>query len=459
MLSRWLPDIVRNPVSIIGAGITTIAAGLFLFVFLADLFGIHTNPYLGMVFFLIMPGLFVFGLLLIPIGVFYERRRRAKGHAPAVAEWPTLDLTKPHTRRVAAFVFGLTLVNILIVSLAAYRGLEYMDSVSFCGQLCHAVMEPEFVAYQNGPHSRVRCVGCHIGEGASWFVRSKLSGTRQIFAVMFNTYERPVPTPVHDLRPARETCEQCHWPDQFHGDKIEVVREYAEDEANTMTETSLQLHVGGATGATGRSTGIHWHTSQNHLVEYVATDDKRQVIPYVRLTDRSAGTVKEYVVEGTNPGALAGAGRRQMDCVDCHNRPTHVFFMTAERAMNVAMASGDIPADLPYVRREGAAVLKVEYRSRDEAMAEIARTIRAFYQENHAEVASARRADVDRAVAGLQTLYARNVFPAMRVTWGTHLNNRGHMDAPGCFRCHDDLHKTSAGEVIRQDCDLCHAMQ
>jgi hypothetical protein len=455
-MTRWLPDLVRNPISFAGAVITTVAAWLFLFVFFADLLGIHTNPYGGLVAFMILPGLFLLGLALIPLGAAAEHRRRSRGEAPR--QWPTLDFRNPHTRRVAGIVVVLTITNVLIVSLATYRGLEYMDSVAFCGQVCHQVMEPEFVAYQNGPHSRVKCVQCHIGEGASWFVRSKLSGTRQIWAVMFDTFERPVPTPVHNLRPARETCEQCHWPEKFHGDKIEVFREFAEDEANTMSETSLRLHVGGSPSA-GRPTGIHWHTNPNNVIEYVATDDKRQVIPYVRLTDVRTGTVKEFTVPGTNPDAIAAGERRQMDCVDCHNRPTHAMAATPERAVNAALDAGEIPNDLPFIRREGVAALKVAYGSREEAEAGIDRTIRAFYQQQHAPLVASRKPDIDRAVSGLQATFARNVFPYMRVAWGTHANNRGHVDSPGCFRCHDEEHKTSGGEAISQSCDLCHEIQ
>jgi hypothetical protein len=458
VLRSWLPDAARDPISIAGAMITTIAAGLFLFVFFADLFGIHTNPYLGMVFFLIMPSLFVFGLLLIPIGVAREHYLVRRGRAPVRVDWPVLDLRDERTRRIAGLVCALTLVNILIVSLAAYKGLEYMDSVEFCGQLCHEVMEPEFAAYQDGPHSRVKCVDCHIGEGASWFVRSKLSGTRQIFAVLFNTHARPIPTPVRDLRPARETCEQCHWPDKFHGDKIDVRREYAPDEQNSVTATTLRLHVGGASADLGSAVGIHWHTYAANVIEYIAVDDKRQEIPWVRLTDRT-GRVREYVVPGTTDEQLARGERRTMDCVDCHNRPTHAFSPSPERAVDLGLSSGMIPAALPYVRREGVALLKAEYPSREAALASIEERLMTFYQTNYPELATREGEAVRKAIQGLQRLYARNVFPRMRVTWGTHINNLGHMDSPGCFRCHDDNHKTADGEVIRQDCDLCHTIE
>jgi hypothetical protein len=218
----------RHPLTITGVAIVTISALFFLFVLLLDEFGWHTNPYLGIVFFIIVPAVFVLGLLLIPIGVWRSRRRRRRGLA--AAHFPRVDLNDPRHRRVTLIVAALTLVNVFVVSLAAFRGIEFMDSPQFCGQVCHTVMQPEYTAYRDGPHSRVRCVDCHIGPGASWFVKSKLDGTRQVIAVLRNSYSRPIPSPVHSLRPARDTCEQCHWPEKFHGDKVEVVREYGNDE-------------------------------------------------------------------------------------------------------------------------------------------------------------------------------------------------------------------------------------
>src|SRR4029453_5714208 len=308
--------------------LTTISASVFLIVFLADLFGLHTNPYLGILFFLVLPGVFLFGLPLIPLGAWLQRPRRG-----------------------AVITFALTMANIVIVSLAAYRGIEYMDSVAFCGQVCHSVMKPEFTAYQDGPHSRVTCVQCHIGSGASWFAKSKISGTRQVLAVTFHTYSRPIPSPVQNLRPARDTCEQCHWPEKFHGDKIVRVFEYGEDEKNTESITTLQVHVGGGSERLGIAPGIHWHMNVANEVEYIATDDKRQVIPWVRVKDRF-GNVREYTAEGAKPEEFAKGERRRMDCMDCHNRPSHPMAATPERAVNQRMARGDIPKTLPFVRRE-----------------------------------------------------------------------------------------------------------
>jgi hypothetical protein len=442
-----------HPLSWIGAGLATISAVCFLTVFGMDLFGFHTNPYIGIVFFLVLPSFFVLGLLLIPVGAWLHRRRVARGR-PA-ATWPRIDFNEPSVRRTAVIIMAATIANLTIISLAAYRGIEYMDSVEFCGQVCHEVMEPEFAAYEAGPHARVTCVQCHIGPGAPWFVRSKLSGTRQVFAVLLNSHTRPIPSPVENLRPARDTCEQCHWPEKFHGDKVEVRKEYGDDEANSESVTTLRIHVGGGSELLGVASGIHWHMNVANVVEYIATDEKRQVIPYVRLRDR-AGNVTEYLAEGVTPEQLQQGERRTMDCMDCHNRPSHPFAPSAERAVDGALALGSVPRTLPFVRREMVAAIKKEYPDQDAAASGIESHLRAFYTK---EATKAPPADVARAIAQANALYRRNVFPTMKVGWGTYPNNIGHMAFPGCFRCHDDSHKSKDGKAIRQDCDLCHTIE
>ena len=448
--------LIRSPISVAGMVLTTISAVVFLIVFFADLLGLHTNPYLGILFFLVLPGIFLFGLALIPLGAWLERRRRHRG-APDV-RWPHLDLNNPVHRHTAIIIFGLTMANIIIVSLAAYRGVEYMDSVQFCGQVCHTVMKPEFAAYQDSAHSRVACVQCHIGPGASWFARSKVSGLRQVFAVSFTTYSRPIPSPVQNLRPARDTCEQCHWPEKFHGDKIRRVVEYADDEKNTESVTTLQVHVGGGSERLGIAQGIHWHMNVANEVEYISTDDKRQVIPWVRVKDRN-GNVREYTAADVTPEQLAKGERRRMDCMDCHNRPSHPMAATPERAVNERMASGEIPTTLPFVRREAVKALKTTYPSQEAADEGIARALRDFYRTQQNAVYMSRRQDVERAVQTAVNIYRRNVFPEMNVQFGTYPNNIGHMDFPGCFRCHDDNHATKDGKAIGQECDTCHNIE
>jgi hypothetical protein len=410
---------------------------------------------MGIVFFIILPAIFVFGLILIPIGGWLHRRRVARGK-PDI--WPKIDLNNPHHRSIVVGIFALTLVNIVIVSMAAYTGIEVMDSTAFCGSVCHEVMQPQYEAFKSGAHARVGCVGCHIGPGASWFVKSKLSGTRQVFAVALNTHERPIPSPVQNLRPARETCEQCHWPERFHGDKVRTFREYADDEKNTVTETVLDMHIGGGQSANKPVTGIHWHTSASTEIEYITTDAKRQVIPWVRLKDRD-GNIREYTAEGVSAADIAKGERRKMDCVDCHNRPGHPFAPTPEKAVDTALSLGDIPVDLPFVRREAVAAVKGTYPNQQAATDAIAAKIREFYRTQQPQVYMTRRPDVERAAVATQAIYSRNVFPSMNVTFGTYPNNIGHTAFPGCFRCHDDSHKTKEGKAIPQDCELCHSIK
>jgi hypothetical protein len=448
--------VLRNPTTIAGALLTTIAVLLFIGFFVIELTGMHghENPYLGLIFFITLPALAVVGLLIIPLGAWLERRRILRGLPPSLRYWPRVDLNHPHTRIVLFIIAVLTPVNLLIVSAAAYKGVEAMDSVAFCGQVCHQVMEPEYVAYQHGPHARVKCVSCHIGSGASWFAKSKLSGTRQVFAVLLNTHSRPIPSPVHDLRPARETCAECHWPAQFHGDKIETRHEFADDETNTESVTNLRLRIGGV-DATGRPTGIHWHVAEQNVVEYIALDTERQKIGYVKLTTGD-GESREYYAEGVTEAELAGGERRRMDCVDCHNRPSHSFARSADRAVNEALAAGAIAKDLPFVKREAVAALIVPYPDRSTADTQIVERVTAFYRDGYPALWSSRQSDITRSVLAVQGLHRRNVFPAMKVTFGTHPDNKGHMEFPGCFRCHDELHKTRDGKVIAQDCSTCH---
>ena len=437
----------RNPVSLVGAAITTAAAVVFLALLILELAGQLHNPYMGLMLFIAVPAVFVFGLLLIPIGIHRQRRRVLAG---APDEWPVIDMRLPHTRSLVFGVALLTFVNVLIVSLAAFGSLHHMESKEFCGTTCHTTMEPEWKAHQVSNHAEVDCVACHVGSGAQALVESKVSGTRQLWHVMTNSVTAPVPTPVHSMRPARETCQTCHWAEKMHGDKLKMVREYADDEASSETVTTLQLHVGGGREAFGSGNGIHWHMNIDNKIEFVS-DDKRETIPYVKFTDRS-GAVKEFVVDGTTPDQIAKGERRTMDCLDCHNRPAHTFEPSPERAVDVAIANGHLPKTLPFARREAVAALKDDYSSGDEAQRGIDTRLRKAF------AAKSGDPDLPRTIAAVQDIYGSNVFPAMKVKWGTYPNNIGHTFFNGCFRCHDDNHKAKDGTVIKQDCETCHAM-
>ncbi|MBM3821209.1 MAG: cytochrome C, partial [Acidimicrobiia bacterium] len=300
------PASARNPLSLVGAAIATAMAALFLALFLLQIFGYLVNPYIGIVVFVAVPAVFLFGLILIPVGAWRAARRPA-----GEPEWPVFDLRQPHQRHVAAAVVALTLVNLLIVSMAAYGGVHYMESTGFCGQVCHTTMEPQFVAHRSGPHARVACVSCHVGGGAEAFMQAKLTGVRQLVHVTSGNVPRPVPPPPELLQPARNTCEQCHWPEKFHGDRVRILREYADDEANSESATTLRVRVGGGSAALGVGTGIHWHMNLDNEIEYIATGPAGETIPYVRLRRRD-GTVREFTVDGTTPEQLAAGTRRRM---------------------------------------------------------------------------------------------------------------------------------------------------
>ena len=458
-LGRWVRPAVylgHNLITLAGAVLTTSAAVTLLVFWGGELVGRRpSHPYTGILFFLVLPGVFAAGLVLMPLGVWWHRRRlAARGALPSV--YPSVDLRSPTVQNAVVLFAVATVANVVILGTASYRGVEYMDSTRFCGLVCHSVMAPEYAAYVDSPHSRVECVECHIGPGADWFVRSKLSGTRQVFAVALGTFERPVPSPVKHLRPARETCEQCHWPEKFHGDKFLVRTKFAEDEANTASTTVLVLKVGGQQGRS--AVGIHGAHMGERRFDYVATDERRQVIPKVTVRD-GEGPVQEYVSADipATPAQLAAGEHRQMDCMDCHNRPTHAFELP-DRALDRALGEARVSARLPFIKKMGVEVLRAPYPDQETAARAIASRLTEYYREEQPAVYREHRAAIEAAVAEVQAIYRRNVFPEMKVAWGTYPNNIGHEDFLGCFRCHDDGHKRADGKAITQDCNACHTI-
>ncbi len=460
ILQRWLRPIfymAQNPISLMGVVLTTSSAlTLVAFWFYDFLLPGPPHPYIGILLFLILPGFFVAGLILIPLGIWLRRRSmRARGEIRA--EYPQVDLSQPGVRRSFWLVGALTGMNFVLIGTASYRGVGYMDSTQFCGQTCHTVMTPEFTAYQNSPHSRVECVACHIGPGASWFVRSKLSGLRQVYAVAFHTYSRPIPSPVKYLRPARETCEQCHWPQRFTGDKFLVKDKFQDDEKNTKVTTVLVLKVGGVTWQ-GR-VGIHGrHLETGSRIHYISIDPERSIIPVVEYVTDAGKTVTFVSTDiKTTPEQLAKGEHREMDCVDCHNRPTHAFELP-ESGVDKQMATGRISPELPFVKKKAVELLKVNYPDRETARQNIIQGLDDFYRTSYPQVYATRRALVQQSAEEVAALYLRNVFPEMKVTWGSHPNNLGHMDSPGCFRCHDGSHTSADGQTIPNDCSTCHSL-
>jgi hypothetical protein len=455
---NFLRAISQNRVALLGAALTTSAALIFVSLFGLELAGLHTSVYTGIITYMGLPSLFVFGLVLIPLGLW--RARWVARHAPTpVIQKPTLfpiiDFNENRTLRVAAVVLGLTLMNLALLATATYKGVEVMESTAFCGATCHTVMQPEYTAYQRSPHARVACVACHIGPGADWFAKSKLSGAWQVIAVALNLYPRPIPTPIQNLRPARETCEQCHWPSKFVGDRLKVLTHFAEDEKNTELKTVLLVRVGGVEGR--KSQGIHWHVAADNNIRY-KSDPGRETIYAVELS-RSDGSKKVYETKANRGQAVVGAAEewRTMDCIDCHNRPTHIY-RTPEMAIDEALLSERLPRGLPFIRKEGLALLQAKYPSHEDARSGIAAALAKTYAAQYADVAAANGELLAKTGKTLGDIYCENVFPAMAVYWGTYANHLGHKDGAGCFRCHDEEHVSDKGETISQDCSTCHSL-
>ena len=451
MFRNFLASITHNAISLIGTALAVASLVLIMSLFAMQQFGFEGGPYLGILTYLILPMIFAVGLILIPVGaVIYRRKMSKMPGGEGTPLLPVFDLNVPRTRRWLLIFLGATMVNIIILASATYKGVEVMESVEFCGLACHSVMEPEHTAHARSPHSRVACADCHIGPGADWFVKSKLDGAWQLVSVALDLYPRPVPTPLHDLRPARDTCEQCHWPTKFVGDKLRVIKHYEDDEANTELTNALLLRVGGANGT--ESSGIHWHVDPDVMVRY-RSDETREEIYEVEFTDKD-GSVTNYA---DRRAPEEGGVWRTMDCVDCHNRPSHIYKPAASEIDRV-ISEGRVDRSLPFVKREALRIVDAEYASHEEARAVISDELLKFYSENYPEVAAENADAITAAATALGDIYSVNVFPNMNVWWDTYPNHIGHEQSPGCERCHARKMRTAEREEISSDCDNCHVL-
>ena len=437
LTSHWL--------SLLGAALVTTAVFSWVFVLPSNLHGKASNPYIGLLIFIYIPIVFFAGLAMMPLGFFLAKKQIAAGLATAPDR-------KTTTRRIAIFFGVTTFLNLLIGTQVTYRAVAHMETVQFCGQTCH-VMKPEFTAHQNTVHSRVTCTECHVAPGASGWVASKMAGTRQLMGVVFNNYSRPIESAMENNRlvPASQTCEECHWPQRTTPVKVRVISSFKDDERNTAFQTVLSMKVGG-----GKLGGIHGsHIGPGIEIRYAASDSKRQTIPWVEYRNSATGKTVAYSAADAKRESIKGLHTFTMQCVDCHNRPTHAFELP-ERAVDAAMAAGSIPATLPFIKKKSIEVLRTAYASTEDATAKIPAAIEAYYRQSYANAYSQRTSDIARAANALADIYNRNVFPDLKVTWGTYPNNLGHTDYPGCFRCHDQAHTAAGGAAITQDCTVCH---
>lgn len=450
------PTLFRNYISFAGAVLVVAILASIILLFLIEFTSATENPYLGIVTYIILPAFLILGIVIVVIGMMWERRRRRRKPDSAIAEFPKIDFNEPRQRRIAFVLLGLSVIFVFMSAFGSYRAYEYTESVEFCGQTCHTVMKPEFVAFQAMSHASIRCVDCHVGHGAQSYAQSKLSGARQLYSLAFNSYSKPIETPVHNMRPADQTCEKCHWSSKFYGAELKTFNHYAYDEKNSLRQTRLLISIGGGNPNTGPVAGIHWHMNISNEISYIATDKQRQVIPWIRVKDRN-GNVTEYHDRARRLDAqqIANGEQRRMDCIDCHNRPAHAY-LPPDQAVDQSFAAGRLDPSLPYLKRQAVESLNKTYATEDEALQAIANGMDNFYRTNYSQAYRDKGDAVRNAVSEVQRIYRTYFFPEMKTNWETHPNNIGHLYSSGCFRCHDGEHVSDSGKVISNDCNVCH---
>lgn len=446
------PPLLKNWLSL--TGLVIVVGSLFsaFLLFVLDTLAQSSNPYLGILTYFVAPAFLFLGLGLTVVGVLLQRKKL--GRAGALLPRMVVDLSRPRDRRIMGGFITCSVLFLLVSAIGSYHTYHFTESVTFCGEACHTVMQPELVTYQNGSHARVGCVECHIGPGATWFVKSKLSGAYQVYATAFDKYPRPIPTPIDNLRPAQDTCEQCHWPQKFSGNLARTYTYFLADETNTQFTVQMLMKVGGGDPSRGPTGGIHWHMNIANKIQYIPTDHTRMKIPYVRATDVATGKVTEYRTPGfTN--VVQESELRTMDCMDCHNRPAHKF-APPSKAVNIAMSLGSIDPSLPWVKSNAVYVLTQEYTNKPSALEQIS----AFFKEAYpADSFAAVQSQVQRSAGAVKEIYEKNFFPEMKASWQVYPEHIGHMEWPGCFRCHDGDHTSPAGKKIESsDCNSCHTI-
>ncbi len=400
------------------------------------------------------------GLLLISVGIWRERRRRKRG-MPASTLLFTLDLNSSRAAHGAHDLFATaTVIFLLFTAYGSYRVFEWTESVTFCGTICHKVMEPEYTAYQNSPHARVKCVDCHVGSGAGWYVRSKLSGAYQVYAVLANVYPRPIPTPIKNLRPAQETCEQCHWPSISPGEKEVVNTYFKSDEQNTRWTIALLHEDRRRQSATEEPAGgIHWHMNIANEITYAATDTLRQTIPWVRMHNRFTGETREFTVrdapidEGRprSPAEKPDGLHRLPQPAVAHLPPTRPHRRPEPRTGPYQ----PVPSGHPRHRREppGNPLRQRRGRRRQHPAPAECRLCGKAGRDPRQPAAAARRRR-----GGAERPVPPEFLPVHERLWKAYPNNIGHMTDLGCFRCHDGNHVSADGKVISKDCNTCHTI-
>jgi hypothetical protein len=456
---RGFFSLLYNRLSYAGGTLAAIMFVIITLMLFINWMGGGKSPYYGLLTFLILPPFMILGVALIPIGVWWERRRWLRSGKKTETLFPVIDLNVRRQRYYLGLFNTILFALVLLAAVGSYNAFHYMETTTFCGTLCHTIMEPEYRAYLQSPHARVQCVNCHVGSGADWYVKSKLSGLYQVYATLLDIYPRPIPTPIKNLRPAQETCEQCHWPAAFFGGKQRKNDHFLSDATNSPWSVDMLIKIGGGSTGTAPTTGIHYHMNIGNKIEYLARDPKLQDIPWVRATSYKTGESHVYqdMESPLTQAEIDSLPKRTMDCMDCHNRPTHIY-RSPVRSVNLALETGGISPQFPGVKQKAVELLTAEYTTREQALTDIQSQMQKSYKDQINPAGPTDQAALDHAVKTLQEIYSNNFFPQMKVRWDVYTDNIGHINFKGCYRCHDGKHQSEEGKPVTHDCSACHAI-
>ncbi len=462
LIATFAKGIAHSKTALTGAMLVTILFPFLLGALLYDAIWDMRNTYFAAMTYLILGPLVILGLVLIFLGLFFFRGKEDVSlfTLSYLKDYFTNPERFSRMRKLLFIFVFISCTMLCIFTVIAYRSYTYMNTTGFCAEFCHVVLEPQKVAHQNSPHSQVDCVECHIGDEAKWFEKAKISGIQQLFSVIGHGYSKPIKTPINHLRPDRQTCEECHRPGLFHGDNLEVKEKFLPDEKNSSVKTAILYKVGTAGDRSVSPHGYHWHVAPENRLIYTAVGDDRMTIPTIRFKESND---PERLFQTADAGQLLAENQatfqtREMDCMDCHNRPAHNY-LSADEALDLKLMNGVIPRDLPYIKRQALALITQTYASQQEALTKIAAGLRKWYRMNYPEI-DINNGIFGKAVLGVQAAYRENVFPTMQVGWDSYVDHIGHgknFDR-GCFRCHDGKHFNSRGEPISNKCNTCHVI-
>ncbi|MCF7669945.1 MAG: cytochrome C [Verrucomicrobia bacterium] len=444
--SSWF-SFYRSWLSLLGLFISIASFVFFLLLFGMDITGEGKSPYLAILTFIIAPAFLILGLLMIILGAVVQRRRFLKslpGERPAFL---AIDFGRPAHRRNFVMFLILCVIFFLFTAIGSYKAYKFSESIAFCGQTCHVPMKPEFTAYQFSPHSQIKCVECHVGPGPEQFIKAKLNGIHQLTATLSDSFPRPIHTSIENLPSTAITCEECHWPEKYIGNIEKTTVRYKSDSANTAQRIRMSINVGGGDPVHGPVGGIHWYMNLANKIEYIATDERLQDIPWMRVTDTN-GNQRVYATSDFE-GNPAEYKIHEMNCTSCHNRPAHQINSPAD-VVDKALQAGVIDPGLKSIKKNVVTALTQEYATEGEALEGIAAFLNEEYKDND---------QADKVVSAAQSMFKHNFFPEMKADWKAYPNNIGHKTSKGCFRCHDGKHKEAeTGEAIKSDCNTCHTI-